>query len=210
MFLVGLFVSAQLIADVGATKFVEIGGVVMPGGTLVFAITFTLRDLIHKRLGKEWAKAAIFTAAGMNIFLAVYLAMIARLPSPAFFAYGEAWTAIFAIVPAITIGSIVAELASGLTDTAIYQRWVDRFPNAPQWSRVLVSNAISLPVDTLVFSLLAFVLLPPLTGGQALPWGVALMRVASGQMLYKAIVTVLSIPLIYAVGSKPILSDNVQ
>ncbi len=200
--LVGTYIMCQAIADIGATKLVEIGGVVMPGGTFIFALTFTLRDMIHKRLGREWARMAIFTAAALNVLLAVYMLILSRLPSPDFFALGDSWNAIFAIVPAITIGSIVAELASELTDTEVYHFWKTRFPAAPQWSRVLVSNAVSLPIDSIVFTLLAFVLLPPVFGAEAMPFGAAITRIASGQILYKAAVTVVSLPLIYTVKDK--------
>ena len=202
--LVGTYVMCQAIADIGATKLIELGGVVMPGGTFIFALTFTLRDVIHKRLGKEWARAAIFAAAGLNILLAVSLAIIARLPSPVFFDLGDSWGAIFAIIPAITIGSIVAEMVSELTDTEVYHAWRNRFPAAPQWSRVLVSNMASLPVDSVVFTLLAFVLLPPLFGAEAMPFGAAAARIISGQILYKAAVTLISLPLIYTVPDRQI------
>ena len=202
--LIGTYIMAQAIADIGATKLIEIGGVVMPGGTFIFALTFTLRDMIHKRLGREWARMAIFTAAALNVLLAVYMLILSRLPSPDFFALGDSWNAIFAIVPAITIGSIAAELASELTDTEVYHFWKTRFPAAPQWSRVLVSNAVSLPIDSIVFTLLAFVLLPPVFGAEAMPFGAAVTRIASGQILYKAAVTVLSLPLIYTVKDIPI------
>jgi len=202
--LIGTYIMAQAIADIGATKLVEIGGVVMPGGTFIFALTFTLRDMIHKRLGREWARMAIFTAAALNVLLAVYMLILSRLPSPDFFALGDSWNAIFAIVPAVTIGSIVAELASELTDTEVYHFWKTRFPAAPQWSRVLASNAVSLPIDSIVFTLLAFVLLPPVFGAEAMPFGAAFTRIVSGQILYKAAVTVLSLPLIYTVEDKPI------
>lgn len=202
--LVGTYVMAQAIADIGATKLVEIGGVVMPGGTFIFALTFTLRDMIHKQLGREWARMTIFAAAGLNVLLAAYLLTISRLPSPDFFALGDAWRAIFAIVPAITIGSIVAELVSELTDTEVYHFWKTRFPRAPQWSRVIASNFVSLPIDSIVFTGLAFVLLPPLFGAEAMPLGGAITRVASGQILYKAAVTLISLPLIYTVKDKPL------
>lgn len=210
VFLIGLFVAAQLIADVAATKFIELGGVVLPAGSLIFAITFTLRDMIHKRLGVEWAKAAIVTAALMNVLLALYMLLVSKLPAPSFYPYTEEWGLIFALVPAITFGSIIAEVVSGLTDTAVYQAWWDRFPKAPQWSRVLVSNAVALPVDSLVFTFLAFVIFPPLFGGDAMSFQDAFLRVVSGQVLWKAAVTVVSLPLIYAVGSKPILETQTQ
>lgn len=197
--LTGLYITAQLIADVGATKMVEIGGIVMPGGTFVFALTFTLRDIIHKRLGKKWARASIILAASFNLFLAGYLLLVSYLPSPAWFELGDSWNAIFSIVPAITLGSIAAELVSELVDTEVYHLWKSRFPAAPQWTRVAVSNAVAIPIDSIVFTMLAFVLLPSLFGADAMPFGDAIARIVSGQILFKLIVTVVSLPLIYLV-----------
>jgi hypothetical protein len=205
--LVGGYILCQALADIGATKLITVAGVVMPAGTFIFAVTFTLRDLVHKRLGKEWARAAIFCAGAFNIVQAFYLAGMARLPSPAYFGLGDAWAQIFAIVPAITLGSITAELVSELVDTEVYHWWRTRFSRLPQWTSVLVSNTLSLPLDSLIFGTLAFVLLPPVFGGEALSFGVA-MSVAGGQIVWKALVTLVSMPGIYLVKDKPLFQTS--
>lgn len=202
--LVGFYIMAQLIADIGATKFVEIGPYVLPAGTFIFALTFTLRDLVHKRLGKDWAKAAIWIAAGANLFLAFYLWLMTKIPAPGFFGLAESWNAIFAIVPSITIASIIAELVSELIDTEMYSLWKNKMPKAPQWTRVLVSNVISLPVDSFIFATLAFVVLPKFFGGHEETFMLAL-GLTLGQTIWKAIVTVVSLPAIYLVKDKPII-----
>jgi len=138
--LISLYVIAQAVADVGATKMLQLGTFVLPAGSLMFAVTFTLRDLIHKRLGKEWATAVILMAAVLNIVQAAYLYAMAALPAPERFGYNEAWGSIFAIVPAITIASIIAEVISQLVDTEVYQLWWNKHPKAPQFTRVLVSD----------------------------------------------------------------------
>lgn len=195
--LVGLYVICQAIADVGATKIVQVGSITMPAGTFIFALTFTVRDMIHKRLGKAWARTAIFAAGAFNVLQAVYLALMGLMPSPVFFGLGDAWNSIFALVPAITAGSIVAEVLSEWIDTEIYQ--VVKARTAwPQWTRVLLSNAVSLPLDSFVFGMLAFVVLPPILGGHAMPFAAA-MGVAFGQVVFKAVVTVVSLPGIYLV-----------
>jgi len=204
--LIGGYVLCQAIADVGATKLVDVWGITMPAGTFIFAVTFTLRDLVHKRLGKEWARAAIIAAGLFNIIQAWYLAQMAKLPSPGFFALGDQWNAIFAIVPAITVGSILAEVVSELTDTEVYHLAKTKLEKWPQWTRVLLSNAVSLPLDSLIFSLTAFVLLPPIFGGDALPVGAAL-SIGFGQIVFKALVTLVSMPGIYLVKEKPLTEE---
>lgn len=199
--LLGAYLICQAIADIGATKMVSLGKVIIPGGTFIFALTFTLRDLVHKRLGKKWATSAIIVAGIMNILQSAYLYFVSRLPYPPFFANGVAWEQIFNVVPAITIASIIAEVTSELIDTEVYHLWWHKVPKAPQWSRVLISNVVSLPIDSAIFGILAFTLLPPLFGTEAQPILIAL-QLASGQILYKAIITVVSLPFIYLVKEK--------
>ena len=196
--LIGAYVVCQIIADIGATKFVVVGPYVLPAGTFIFAVTFTLRDLVHKKLGKAWSQAAIVMAAVFNVALSGYLYLMTKLPAPGFFGLAEEWNAIFAIVPSIAIASIIAELISELIDTEVYHAFKSRLPKAPQYLRVLVSNGISLPIDSFIFATLAFVLLPPFLGGHQEPFGIAL-SLTLGQTIWKGIVTVVSMPAIYLV-----------
>jgi len=200
--LVGMYILCQAVADIGATRLVEVWGIVIPAGTFIFAVTFTLRDLIHKRLGKEWARAAIVVAGCLNVLQATYLWFVGTLPTPVFYPFGETWSAIFAIVPAVTVGSIIAEVVSELVDTEIWALWRTRFALCPQWSAVLASNLVSLPLDSFIFGTLAFVWLPRVLGGDALPFGVA-MSLVGGQIVFKAIVTLISLPAIYIVKEAP-------
>ena len=205
--LVGGYVICQAIADIGATKIVQIGSVTIPAGTFIFTITFTLRDMIHKRLGKEWARACIVAAGIFNVLMAGYLALMAKLPAPVFFGLSESWSAIFALVPSITVASITAEIVSELIDTEVYHLWKTKMASWPQWSRVLVSNAVSLPIDSFIFGSLAFTVLPLVFGGESLPLTVALGLIG-GQIIWKAIVTVVSLPGIYLVKEKPIVEGG--
>lgn len=201
--LAGGYIFAQVVADVAATKLVQIGSLAVPAGTFVFAVTFTLRDMIHKRLGKEWARACIVLAALFNLVMALYLQLVAALPAPTYYPFSDAWSAIFAFVPAIVVASITAEVIAETVDTEVYHWWWQTRSGYPQWSRVLVSNAISLPLDSFVFATLAFLLLPPLFGAEALPLG-ALPAIISGQILLKVIITVISMPAIYLVKEEPL------
>jgi len=200
--LVGSYITCQLIADIGATRFVQIGPLALSAGTFVFGLTFTLRDLIHKHLGKGWALAAISAAAIFNIFLSGYLYLMSLFAAPIWYANAEAWNTIFGLVPAITIGSIIAEFISEMVDTEIYSLWTKWLPKAPQWTRVLVSNICSIPVDSLVFCTLAFSIVPKLLGAAGITLIEALTFAAGGQIIYKFAITLISLPFIYFVKEK--------
>lgn len=201
VFLVGLYIGAQVIADVAATKMVTMWGITLPAGSIMFALTFTLRDMIHKRLGKDWAIAAIVTAAIINLFSAAYLMWMASMDAPDFYPFAEEWNAIFALVPSITVASIIAEVISELVDTIVYDFWyryMVRGHGFWQWTAVVASNFVSLPLDSLIFGTLAFVVLPHVFGGEPIPFNAA-MTIVGGQIVWKALVTVVSMPAIYAV-----------
>ncbi len=198
VFLVGGYILCQAVADVAATKLIQIGPVILPAGTFIFALTFTLRDLLHKRLGKQWATATIVAAGVFNLAQAGYLMAMAALPAPGFFGLSESWTAIFALVPSITIASIVAEVVSQLVDTEVYHIVWKRLGSKMQWLRVLISNAVSLPLDSFIFGILAFMWLPSILGGGTHTFS-EVVAIAGGQILFKAVVTIISMPAIYLV-----------
>lgn len=199
--LTGAFVLALALADVAATKFVLVGGIVAPGGVFLFSVIFVVRDALHKVCGAEYVRRLIYVAAGLNLAMALYLWTIAQLPAPGFFELAEPWDAIFALAPAIVVGSIIAAVVSQLVNTWAYDRlWrADR----PLWQRTVLSNVVSLPVDSLLFVLLAFVILPPVFGADAIPADAIVGRIVSGQVLIKAATILVCTPLLYLVPANP-------
>ena len=105
-------------------------------------------------------------------------------------AFGEVLGPVWRIV----LASIIAEVVSELIDTEAYQRWVEAFGSRHQWGRVLVSNAIALPIDSAIFVVIAFVGdLPTST-----MWEIFWLNV-----IFKGMLTFLSLPWIYLVPDPP-------
>lgn len=98
-------------------------------GTLIFGVTFTARDYVHK-LGRSKVYLMITIAAFASAILSLFGPVDWR----------------------IITASIVAILMSETADTEIYQQLLDR-----QWLlKVVASNTISIPLDTLLFNSIAF------------------------------------------------------
>ncbi|HEX6568233.1 MAG TPA: queuosine precursor transporter, partial [Acidimicrobiales bacterium] len=166
-------------------------------GTFLYPITFTLRDVVHKVLGRRAARTLIVTAAVVNLFMALYLQWAARVPSDPSYALGDEFSAVLGPLWRIVVASIVAEVVSELLDTEVYHWFVRRVTTRYQWARVAVSNAVSVPVDNLLFAVLAFGAVPlmadhPLT----LPWA-AVWDIFVVNLTVKVAVSALSLPLIY-------------
>ncbi|UCE56720.1 MAG: queuosine precursor transporter [Desulfobacterales bacterium] len=190
---VSIYIAVQMLSDVASLKIAFIAGRSIDAGTFVYPLTFTLRDLVHKRLGKQAARMVIVLAAGINLFMALLFKFAAWLPEDPSWGMGEEFAAILGPVWRIVIASIIAEVIAELIDTEIYHFWVSRITRRYQWLRVLVSNTISIPVDSLIFCWVAF--------GFALPHSVV-WSIFFSNVIVKGLVTLVSLPSIYLVKER--------
>lgn len=188
------YLLCQIIADVTASKMVDLFGIYVPAAVFIYALTFTLRDVVHKQLGKQQAVFMVLTAVVVNVLMAAYFMFTVALKPAPFWQNQEAYNLILGVVPRVVGASILAEMVSELIDTEIYHRIKHLAP----WKRVLGSNAVSLPIDSLIFVSVAFAGTMPVA---------ALISVMLGQILLKAVITVISIPLIYVIPDRQIFTD---
>lgn len=191
------YAGAQMLSDVASLKIGIVFGLAVDMGTFIYPLTFTLRDVVHKILGKRNAQTLIVTAAAINLVMAVYLAWAARVPSDPSWGLGESFSAILGPVWRIVIASIMAEIVSELIDTEIYHWFVTRVTTRYQWARVLASNTVSIPIDSLIFTVIAFGPLPGLANDPlSLPWA-TVRQIFLFNVAVKFAVTLISMPLIY-------------
>jgi hypothetical protein len=190
--LIGMYVACDLIANVTAGKPVAIAGIVVPAAVFLYTLTFTLIDLINERLGKAGARQVIATAFAANLLLAGYIQFAIWLPAAPFYRDASAFAGVLGSTPRIVFASLTAYLASSLVDAEIFAWWRAHVAG-PKWARVLTSNAISTLLDSVLFITIAFAGVLPLW---PLIWG---------QYLVKMGITLVSLPLIYAVraGAQP-------
>jgi hypothetical protein len=191
---VASYATAQMLADVASVKIGSVGGYAVDMGTFVYPLTFTLRDLVHKTLGRGNARVLIVTCGVINVVMAAYLWWVARVPSDSAWGLGAEFARVMTPVGRIVAASIAAEVLSELADTEVYHWFVTRVTTRHQWARVLVSNAVSIPLDSLLFSVLAFASLGGLAG---LPWD-SVAEIFAFNVAVKGAMTLLSLPLIYA------------
>ncbi|MGB1284903.1 MAG: queuosine precursor transporter [Aggregatilineales bacterium] len=194
-----LYAAAQIFSDIASLRILFIAGLSIDAGTLIYPFTFTLRDVIHKVAGANVARFMIFTSAGLNVAMALLFGLVAALPSDEFVGAQTEFGFVLAPVWRIVIASIVAEVVANLIDTEAYQLWVNRFSSRYQWGRVLASNALSVPVDSAIFVLIAF-------AGE-LPTDVV-FSIFIANVVVKGIISILAIPVLYTVKDRHIKPLN--
>ena len=184
------YVAAQMMADIASLRIVTLLGYSVDAGTLIYPFTFTLRDLVHKVAGIKATRVLIVTAAGINIIMALLFWVASILPADMAVGPQLEFGMVLAPVWRIVFASIVAEVIAEFIDTEGYRLWVERVTDRYQWMRVLVSNALSVPIDSLVFAWLAF--------GGVLP-GAVVWSIVVANIVIKGLVTLVSLPGIYLV-----------
>lgn len=196
----GAYVAAQMLADVASLRIVSFAGYAVDAGTFIYPFTFTLRDLVHKIGGKSAARILIALAAAINLVMAAFFGVVGDLPpdpqTGPQFEFGEVLAPVWGIV----VASIVAEVVAELIDTEAYSRWVHRFGERHQWGRVLVSNAVAVPVDSALFVGLA-------TLFAVFPMEVA-FTIFWVNVVFKGAVTLVSIPWIYLARPTPLSASQ--
>jgi len=192
--IISIYIAAQLLSDIASLKITLIAGFSMDAGTFIYPVTFTVRDLVHKRLGISAARSVIILAALINLFMAVFFHFVARLPQDPAWGLGKEFAVILGPVWRIVIASIMAEVFSELIDTEVYHLWQSRITKRFQWMRVLSSNSVSIPIDSLIFCWGAFGLVLPSDVVWSIFWA---------NVIVKSVVTLFSLPSIYLVREKP-------
>jgi uncharacterized integral membrane protein (TIGR00697 family) len=192
----GAYVAAQMMADIASLRIISVAGHAVDAGTLIYPFTFTLRDLVHKIGGKAAARTLILLAAVINLVMAAFFGLVGNLPPDVATGPQLDFGQVLAPVWGIVVASIVAEVVAELVDTEVYALWVRRFAERYQWGRVLASNAVAIPVDSALFVGLAtlFGVFP----------GVVAMTIFWVNVVFKGVITVVSIPWIYLVKPTPL------
>jgi uncharacterized PurR-regulated membrane protein YhhQ (DUF165 family) len=154
--LTGLYVAIVCSAQIGAQKIIELPftGDSAPGGTYLIGVALALIELAHHTAPTRMEgllNAQVMVACGFiaSALLAAYIAIVdaspAAFPGQHFGELADTWR--------IVGGSLAAFAVSESADNLLGAWLRDRVTDAV---RVLATNAVSVPLDSLVFLSLAF------------------------------------------------------
>ena len=191
--IIGVYIACQMISNISSVKIANVLSLAVDGGTFIYPLAFTIRDMAHKTIGKKNTQKLIIVSAIINIFTPIYFYIVSQIPADSNWEFNEAFQITLSPVMRIAIASIVASTLSELVDTEVYHFFITKITKRFQWLRVLISNAFSIPVDNFLFVIIAF-------------WGVLtiedLIEIFTFNFFVKYAVTIISVPLIYLAKDK--------
>ena len=187
------YIACQMISNIASVKIANVLSLAVDGGTFLYPLAFTIRDMAHKTIGKKNTQKLIIVSAIINIFTPIYFYIISQIPADKSWEFNEAFKMTLSPVIRISIASIIASTLSEFVDTEIYHFFVSKITKKYQWLRVLISNAFSIPVDNFLFVAIAFFKVLPIN---------ALIGIFIFNFFVKYAVTIISVPMIYLVKEK--------
>lgn len=150
------YISLIIFSNLGSLRILNIAGLSVDGGALLYPFTFTMRDLLHKKTGAQITRFTIWLAAGINILLFAFVWIVGALPADPTVGAQAEYSLVLAPGLRLVAASVVAMTIAELIDTVVYSAVRRKYGTRKQWLRVILSNTISVPIDTAVFLLIAY------------------------------------------------------
>ena len=187
-----IYVVIVMLSNISSLRIVEVLGISMDAGTLLYPLTFTLRDLIHKKSDKKTAIHIVYIGVVMNLLMFIVFFIVSKLPADMLVGEQKEFGQVLVGSWRIVLASIVAMFISEVVDSEIYQWYADKFKKY-QFMRVLTSNFISIPLDSVIVTLIAFYGVMPNS---------VLISITLVNIAIKYIITLVTVPSIYLVKEK--------
>lgn len=187
-FLVALFITGLIGANVLATKIFTLGPIMAPAGVIAYPLTFLCTDIISELWGKNTAQKVVWAGFGASIIF-LLLAYVAVILNPApFYPNQKVFSEMFGSVGRITAAGLLAYIVSQSHDVWSFHFLKDLTKGRHLWLRNNVSTIISQLIDTVIFISLAF-------AGTMSPRAVVWMMIS--QWLVKVAMALLDTPFCY-------------
>lgn len=169
--LIAIYASMLAIANVAAVKVVSVGGWEFTAGVLPIAIAYLVSDIGVEKHGKEFGHKLVWAGVGGLSTVIIVSQVVVSLP-------GESVVnQVFAASLPILTASVLSIIVGQHTDVWLFAAIRERLPYRP--TRNIGSTAISQLLDTVLFTALAFSVLPLILGGTRLPTATLLTIIAT-------------------------------
>ncbi|MFT4283068.1 MAG: queuosine precursor transporter [Candidatus Woesearchaeota archaeon] len=184
-YLIALYASAIVIANITAVKIIDLYGITVPASFIIYAVTYLITDTINEIWGKKVAMKAIW-AGFIALVLHVVVTQISILLEPsAIWAGQAAYAETLGSTLRLSIASALAFITSQTLDVSIFAKLKRKTKGKYLWLRNNVSTFVSQALDAVIFITVAF--------GGLFP----IMPLIIGTIVLKMVVTAIDTPFLY-------------
>lgn len=190
VFIVAVFITCLITANIVAVKLVEISGFVLPAGTIIFPVSYIFGDVLTEVYGFRQARRVIWLGFFCNFIVVVAIWIGQVLPPASFWDGQKAYERIMGYTPRLLVASFLAYLVGEFANSFVLAKMKIATKGRWLWTRTIGSTLVGEGLDSLVFMIFAF-------------WGTipmaALLLAILTQWLVKSAYEVVATPLTYIV-----------
>lgn len=155
----GLFVwagIASIITNIEVTKCVDMFGLSVTLGNVIYSSTFLATDILSETYGSKDARKAVwigfFTSIAFTVI--IQISMLFTPNSQDF--VSTSMDTVFGLLPRLTVASLIAYLVSNMLDTFLFDIF-KRISPKHLWLRNNAATLISQLVDNVIFTAIAWI-----------------------------------------------------
>ncbi len=155
--LLGILFNVCLItANLLETKVIQVFGISVTAGLLVFPISYIINDCIAEVWGFKKARLIIWTGFAMNFFVVAIAQIAVALPAAPFWEGEEGFNFVFGMAPRIVAASLAAFLVGSFLNAYVMSKMKLASGGKNFSARAIWSTVVGETADSLIFFPLAF------------------------------------------------------
>ncbi|MCD7898797.1 MAG: queuosine precursor transporter [Bacteroides sp.] len=155
--LLGILFNVCLItANLLETKVIQVFGITLTAGLLVFPISYIINDCIAEVWGFKKARLIIWTGFAMNFFVVAVAQIAVALPAAPFWEGEEGFNFVFGMAPRIVFASLTAFLVGSFLNAYVMSRMKIASQGKNFSARAIWSTVVGESADSVIFFPLAF------------------------------------------------------
>jgi len=153
---VALFITCLITANIISVKLIDVFGLVLPAGVLIFPISYITGDVLTEVYGYTQARRVIWLGFFCNLLVVIAI-WLGNVIQPAGFWQGQtAYELILGYTPRLLIASFLAYLTGEFLNAFVMAKMKILTQGRWLWTRTISSTLVGQGLDSMVFISLAF------------------------------------------------------
>ncbi len=184
--LVMFYMTIKLVTVLVIYKIVTIGSISTTAATITIPLWFLTGDVIAEVYGYNISKQVIWAALICQFIFALICSLLIHLPSPANFAYQDAYNHVLGNLPRIVTASFIAIVCGAFVNAYTVSKWKVLLKGRLFWLRSLGASIIGEAVFVIISLCMEFI--------GVIPWQTLLQLILISFVMKIAINPILVIP----------------